>query len=435
MLKFNACRIVAGAGMALGLCSAMQAQTVVEVREAYIERPPGAVVIVEPATTAADTIELFRDRDLEGDTVLINVIGTQAAGTAHDLPDGIKDSLSSLRWSLPPGVLVVLYEDHGAKGEQLALWGSGQIDALSAFDLNDKASEWAWFYVGGAVEPTEFVRYGEVIPVGASAGTAPVPQGTLQLFKSKNFEATTFTVNSVTSNAANTLHELTGALSDSLTAMRWSLPPGVVVILYQDADGDKQQVPIWGNGQVANLDVWDFNDKASRWAWYYIGSRHEQVLGYVPPAEPYVAPADVFAEVIPEVIQEPIMEVGEVEVVEVKKEPIDLVAGAMVSTELEIEAADLRAKENPVGAGTFVFVEQTEFGGIERYVIWLVLDAKAYALTGPAKMTTPTLPLPTDASESVWAPAGINQLHAEEDSAKIVFHHAAKPSLKKGIDD
>jgi hypothetical protein len=54
--------------------------------------------------------------------------------------------------------------------------------------------------------------------------------------------------------------------------MRWNLPEGVIVMFYQDANGKKQQVAVWGQAQLADLDAWDFNDKASRWSWAYIGS-------------------------------------------------------------------------------------------------------------------------------------------------------------------
>lgn len=390
-------RITIGAA-AVGLAgiAAAQSTLVIQPRTVYVERPPGTVVIVESAKVAADSILLFRDRGFQDEAVLTSITATQAAGQAHDLPAGMEDSLSSLRWNLPAGVLVVLYEDDGAKGEQLALWGSGQIEALSEFDFNDKASQWAWYYVGGGHKPSEVVIRGTALPVGAvvvAAGT-PVTQSTLQLFKSKNFEANTVTLNPL-SQAANTLHRLPEDLPDSLTSMRWNLPPGVVVMFYQDADGGKQQVPIWGNGQVADLDIWDFNDKASRWAWYYIGSPDAEVVGYTPP------PAR--------------------DVVVVDADSIDVIAAAMKSNELEIDANDLRAKRNPTGAGTFVYAPQTRFNGVERRVIWIVIDGRPYAISGPAKMITPALASHTAAPELAWSSTGLSRTNAEDDAAKIVF--------------
>jgi hypothetical protein len=393
MLKHNAYKALAGIPIAAGLWSAAAAQQIV-VREVYIERPPRTIAIVTGVNVASDTIQLFRDANFEDEAVLMNVSAAQPAGQSHELPSGMEDSLSSLRWSLPAGVLVVMYEDDGSKGEQLALWGSGQIDALSTFDFDNKASQWAWYYVGAAREPSEVIVRGQALPVGSVTVTVPAAADSITLYKSKDFATNTVTVSPM-SHAANTLHRLPEDLPDSLTSMRWNLPPGVVVMFHQDAQGDKQQVAIWGNGQVADLDVWDFNDKASRWAWHYIGSPDVEVVGYVPPSD--------------------------TKVVVVDKDAIDLVGRAMVPTELKVEVNDLVAKKNPVGEGTFVYVPRTEFSGVERHVIWIVMDGKAYALTGPAKLLTPTLTTPAQATDTEWADTGVNRLNAEQDAVKIVF--------------
>ena len=93
----------------------------------------------------------------------------------------------------------------------------------------------------------------------------------------------------------------------------------------------------------------------------------------------------------------------------------------MSPTELKVEANHLLAKKNPVGEGTFVYVPKTDFDGVERHVIWLVLDNRAYALTGPAKLITPSLATAAEANETAWAKSGINRLHAEDDAVKVVF--------------
>ena len=90
----------------------------------------------------------------------------------------------------------------------------------------------------------------------------------------------------------------------------------------------------------------------------------------------------------------------------------------MVPTELEIKSTDLRARttrwrgvrvhppEDPMalnGASS----DAAERQGVRSH--------------GPGEDSPPTLPLPTDASESTWAPTGINQLLAEPDAAKVVL--------------
>jgi hypothetical protein len=79
-------------------------------------------------------------------------------------------------------------------------------------------------------------------------------------------------ISQVTHMAPGERHELPSPMRDSLTSLRWNLPPGVVVTLYQDAAGRNQSVALWGQGEVRDLDVWDFNDKASRWSWTYVGA-------------------------------------------------------------------------------------------------------------------------------------------------------------------
>jgi hypothetical protein len=78
-------------------------------------------------------------------------------------------------------------------------------------------------------------------------------------------------VSPVTMMRAGELQKFDSSIDDSLTSVQWSLPVGVIVLMYEDADGKKDRVAIWGKGQVDDLDIWDFNDKASRWSWAYIG--------------------------------------------------------------------------------------------------------------------------------------------------------------------
>ena len=60
--------------------------------------------------------------------------------------------------------------------------------------------------------------------------------------------------------------------------------------------------------------------------------------------------------------------------------------------ELGIEASHLSEMPNPKGEGTFVYVPQTRYSGVERYVIWLVIEDRAFALNGATKNITPSLP-------------------------------------------
>jgi hypothetical protein len=91
----------------------------------------------------------FRGRDPH---VVGHVTGFEA-GIPHDFEDrgflrNIKDDMSSLKWNLPPGVVVVFYQHAGGRGQRIAIWGRGQKRSLGDWGFNDKVSRWAWYSTG-----------------------------------------------------------------------------------------------------------------------------------------------------------------------------------------------------------------------------------------------------------------------------------------------
>ncbi len=98
-----------------------------------------------------------------------------------------------------------------------------------------------------------------------------------------------------------------------------------------------------------------------------------------------------------------------------KKRAIETVATSIGINKLNIKASDLKAMNNPKGNGVYVYVPKTRYRGVERYVLWLVIDGKAYALNGPTKMTTPDLPWPREAPESTWEKTGLSKYSATGD--------------------
>ena len=79
---------------------------------------------------------------------------------------------------------------------------------------------------------------------------------------------------------------------------------------------------------------------------------------------------------------------------------IRVVAQHLAGNKLGIKAEDLRSVPNPRGQGTFVYSPHTRFDGVERNVIWLVLDEQAFPLNGATKgSVTPSLPWPRNALE------------------------------------
>ncbi|MCI0630616.1 MAG: hypothetical protein L0Y44_08195 [Phycisphaerales bacterium] len=230
-------------------------------------------------TLAEDTIQFYKDAEFKDTVTQIDgVAKSNKANAPIDLKEGLGDSLSSIRWNLSPGVIVILYEDPGAKGEQFILFGSGQTNSLSKFDFDNKASTWAWSYVGGVTNPPPHIKAGmSTMPLGCEPASSTVPDNSIQLFKSKDFEGNSATISNVTSQPLAKLNPLPKDLPDSMTSARWNLPPGTVVMFFQDASGHKQRAAIWGNAELADIDLWDFNDKVSRWAAYNISGAPQRV--------------------------------------------------------------------------------------------------------------------------------------------------------------
>jgi hypothetical protein len=62
--------------------------------------------------------------------------------------EGANDRMTSLRWNLPEGVVVVLYDNVDGTGRQLAIWGRGEVETITPFNMNDRVSSWASYRLG-----------------------------------------------------------------------------------------------------------------------------------------------------------------------------------------------------------------------------------------------------------------------------------------------
>ena len=235
----------------------------------YVPLPPGAETLTTPLPE--NSLHLYTGDGFEGvNSELSGIDKSFTAGALNEIPAGMKDGVTALRWNLPPGVVVVLYEDAAGKGEQLILWGKGQVPSVLKWDFNDKASRWAWYNVGGGRHAPSAEAM--LLPHGATPSAQATPANSLQLFVDTNFGNDMEQISPVTGVRAGEFQRMPKATGDSLSSMRWNLPEGVIVLLYQDAGGGKQQTAIWGRGEINELDKWDFNDKASRWTWSYVGA-------------------------------------------------------------------------------------------------------------------------------------------------------------------
>ena len=97
------------------------------------------------------------------------------------------------------------------------------------------------------------------------------------------------------------------------------------------------------------------------------------------------------------------------------------VAQHLSGNKLGIKVEDLRSLPNPRGQGTFVYCPTTRFSGVERKVLWLVLNGQAFPLNGATKgSVTPSLPWPREVPEEEWGATGLDPYFPSE-ALKIVF--------------
>ena len=67
-----------------------------------------------------------------------------------------------------------------------------------------------------------------------------------------------------------------------------------------------------------------------------------------------------------------------------------------------------------------MYASQTRYSGVERFVIWLVIENRAFALNGATKNITPSLPWPREAPDDLWQRTGLDKFSATE-AIRIVF--------------
>lgn len=87
---------------------------------------------------------------------------------------------------------------------------------------------------------------------------------------------------------------------------------------------------------------------------------------------------------------------------------------------LGVGGREFRTKPNPKGEGVFVYDPRTEFAGVQRNLIWLIVKNTAYALNGPSKTLTPSLKWPREADQAIWRTTSLDP-HAATEAIEIVF--------------
>jgi hypothetical protein len=231
-------------------------------------------VVVSSVALGDDSYHAYRDTGFKGKDAIVRPVTGQLASRIHPMPEAVKRKMSSVKWNLPRGVVVVITDDQSGLGRQLPLWGIGEMTSLANTDIDERCESWYWAYVDGWDEAPTSVRSAySARPIGATKSPAIADQNTLSLYKDiavRNKGDKVQQITSVTDVPEGELQAITTELNNRVSSMRWNLPPGIIVVLYDIEDGTGRREVIWGNGD--QLKMGPMNDRASAWAWYNIAA-------------------------------------------------------------------------------------------------------------------------------------------------------------------
>jgi hypothetical protein len=225
-----------------------------------------------------NTFRVYRDAEFQGKDQVIHPVTSEWSSRLHVLDKKLRDKVSSVEWNLPRGVVVVFYDHTNGTGRQLAVWGSGRRGSLEDADFKKRAAAWAWAYVDGWEEaPSEIRRGFSARPLMTTQSKDRIAENTLELHKdfgARDKGKDLLRIESVTDKPQGVPQPITGPLDNKVTSLRWNLPPGIVVVLYDKADGTGQRMPLWGDGEMSKLRAID--NRTSAWAWYDLVTEESQ---------------------------------------------------------------------------------------------------------------------------------------------------------------
>src|SRR5215212_7574693 len=158
-------------------------------------RPPGAEEL--NGAVPQNSIYLFENRNFGGKVTRI-------------------ENVTSLKWDLPSGVVVVFYENGDGSGNQFPIWGRGQLESVSKWAFNDKVSRWARYPVGDSANSSASVAQGRMAPHNARP-TTNVPADTIEIYSDRDLKGRLMTVSPV-SRESQTEYHSAGAVNDQMTS-------------------------------------------------------------------------------------------------------------------------------------------------------------------------------------------------------------------------
>ncbi len=225
-----------------------------------------------------NTIRVWRDAEFKGNEQVIQPVTAERPYRLHVFDKKLRNKVKSMEWSLPPGVIAVFYDETNGTGRQYVIWGTGRRGSLQDADFKGRAAAWVWVYLDGWEDASSEVRGGfSVRPLMTQESKQRLPEDTLELHKDvgvRDKVKDLLRIDSVTDKPEGDLQPITDHLDNKVTSLRWNLPPGKIVVLYDNADGTGRRMPLWGDGQVSDLRTID--NKISAWAWYDVVGQEPQ---------------------------------------------------------------------------------------------------------------------------------------------------------------
>jgi hypothetical protein len=229
-------------------------------------RPPGATEV--DGALPQNSIYMFENRAFGGKVTRLENITSQAPGLTERIGGTMPDSMTSLKWDLPPGVVVIFYQNADGTGTQFPIWGRGQLDTVSTWAFNDKVSRWAWYSVGGRSSSSASLERA-MMPPHLARPTTTIPADTIELYGDRDLKGTLKSISPLTHESQLTYHPV--GMNDQATSLRWNVPEGVLVVFYDNIDGTGRQLAIWNKGEYETISPAVLNDRISSFAWYRLG--------------------------------------------------------------------------------------------------------------------------------------------------------------------
>jgi len=257
---------ICGAAAAASIAAAPRASPA-DPATGYSDRPIG----MQPpsATAPEDSLLLFKDKNFDDRmTQVSDITASKAPWKAHSFGTSAKH-FSSIRWNLPRGVIVTLYEEDDGLGRTINLWGTGEIAALKDWKLDNQLSGWSWNYVGGVRSTSKSVKEALSERPRFAREVETIAADSMVTFRDRDGKDPMPPIDRISDRPANTYHEVPKGTS----SLRWNLPEGVIVTFAATKDGVGQQLAAWGSGQFDTFAHWKMNDKLKFYSWHWLGEK------------------------------------------------------------------------------------------------------------------------------------------------------------------